>query len=57
VKRVIEPGRSGYSDMAVDEKGVVYILFERGNVTEKEGEFVPAFISLGKFHPEWVEGK
>jgi sialidase-1 len=57
VKRVVEPERSGYSDMAVDNDGVVYLLFERGNVTGKEGEFEPAFISLVKFDRGWVEGK
>jgi sialidase-1 len=57
VHRVIEPGRSGYSDMAVDSHGVVYLLFERSNVTQKEGEFVPAFISLAKFDRAWLEGK
>jgi sialidase-1 len=57
VARVIEPGRSGYSDIAVDREGVVYLLFERSNVTEKEGEFVPAFISLAKFDRAWLEGK
>ncbi len=55
MRRVIEPGRSGYSDMAVDSHGVVYLLFERSNVTKKEGEFVPAFISLAKFDRAWLE--
>lgn len=57
VHRVIEPGRSGYSDMAVDSNGVVYLLYERSNVTEKESEFMPAFISFVKFDRDWLEKK
>jgi hypothetical protein len=43
--------------MTVDSHGVVYLLFERSNVTKKEGEFVPAFISLAKFDRAWLEAK
>ncbi len=57
VHRAIEPGLSGYSDMAVDSRGVVDLLLERSNVTKKESEFVPAFISLVKFDRTWLETK
>jgi sialidase-1 len=50
VKKVIEPGWSGYSDLAVGNDGRIYCLFERGSGTRA--------LTLASFEVEWLtDGK
>lgn len=56
VHRTIEPGPSGYSDLAVNPtNGEIYCFYERG---KKEQAFQPASLTLARFNLEWLsEGK
>jgi sialidase-1 len=45
--RVIEPGPSGYSDIAVAPDGTIYVLYESGGV-DSRGAFIPQSITLAK---------
>jgi sialidase-1 len=51
--RVIEPGPSGYSDLAVAPDGTIYLLYEadRADLT---GPFVPGSITLATFNRAWL---
>jgi sialidase-1 len=53
VAKVIEPGPSGYSDVAVGADGTVYLLFERTGA-QGLGAFSPGFIGLAKFNLTWL---
>jgi sialidase-1 len=48
VKKVIEPGWSGYSDLAVNKDGTIYCFFERGSGTRA--------LILACFDLEWLTG-
>jgi sialidase-1 len=48
VSQVIEPGPSGYSDMAVAADGTVHVLYENGSV-DSRGAFIPSSITLASF--------
>ncbi len=50
--RAIEPGASGYSDLAVGTDGTVYCLYERG--TAGRGATNPQAVCLARFPLEWV---
>ena len=52
--RALEPGPSGYSDLAVLADGTILCLFERG-VTE--GGAAPATLTLARIDPGWLEGE
>jgi sialidase-1 len=45
--KAIEPGPSGYCDLAVGPDGVIYCLFERGAGKART-------LSLAKFNLEWL---
>jgi sialidase-1 len=47
--RVLDPGPSGYSDLAVGPDGSIYCLYERGAKS--------AALTVAKFQLEWVGGK
>lgn len=52
VKKVIEPGSSGYSDLAVSPDGTIWCLYEAG------GSFPNAQLVLAQFNLEWLtDGK
>jgi sialidase-1 len=53
VSQVIEPGPSGYSDMAVAADGTVLILYENGGV-DARGAFIPSSITLARFPIEML---
>lgn len=55
VKRVIEPGYSGYSDMAVLPDGTILCLYERGGIGDNH--FRSAYLTLARFNLEWVTSK
>lgn len=52
VKRVIEPGWSGYSDLAVGADGAIYCLFERG--AAGDDHFRSAYLTLIRFDLDWL---
>jgi sialidase-1 len=57
VSRVLEPGTSGYSDLAVGPDGTIYCLYERGS-TDGKDHFATAALTLARFNLEWLsEGK
>lgn len=54
VSKVIEPGLSGYTDLAVTGDGVMHLFFERGGI---DGNiFVTRYLSLASFDLGWLEG-
>ena len=48
--RVIDPGTSGYSDLAVGPDGSIYCLYERGG----DQGFAWESLTLARFNREWV---
>jgi sialidase-1 len=55
-KRVIDPGVSGYSDLAASPDGKwVYCLYERGTTTDERHNNVAA-LTLVRMSREWLEG-
>jgi len=48
VKRVVEPGSAGYSDLAVSPDGTIWCLYETG------GPFPNQKLVLAKFNLEWL---
>ncbi len=52
IEKSIEPGISGYSDLAVGKDGAIYCFYERG--TDKGGDFDPKFLCVAKFNLEWL---
>lgn len=54
--RVIEPGFSGYSDVAVTPDGTILCLYGKGEKKEFGG-FAFRQIVLARFNLEWVTGK
>jgi sialidase-1 len=55
VRKVLEPGIAGYSDLATDGRGNIFCLFERGS-TKSGDHFRTAAITLAKFSLAWLEG-
>jgi sialidase-1 len=49
VKRVLEPGPSGYSDLAVSPNGMIWCLYEAGGSSHER-------LVLAKFNLEWLTG-
>jgi sialidase-1 len=57
VNRVLEPGFSGYSDLAVGPDGMIYCFYERGS-TDGKNIFRTGALCLARFNLEWLtEGK
>lgn len=56
VRRVIEPGWSAYSDMAVAKDGTILLLYERGD--DSENRFRSRALTLARIPLAWLtEGK
>lgn len=56
VAKVLEPGRGGYTDLAVAPDGTIYCLFERGFI--ESNELNTRYLSVARFNLEWVtDGK
>ena len=53
--RVIEPGVSGYSDLAVDSDGTVYIVYEDGTPTDR-GTHVK-YLTVASFGLDWIRAQ
>jgi sialidase-1 len=52
--RVLDAGPSGYSDLAVDRDGMIYLLYEAKSL-EPKGPFIPATLTLARFNRAWLE--
>jgi sialidase-1 len=56
VSKVLEPGRSGYSDLAVGQDGTIYCLYESG--TTDGDMYRTGYLRLAQFNLEWLsDGK
>ena len=53
-KRVIEPGVSGYSDLAADSEGTVYCVYEDGTPSDR-GTHVK-YLTVARFELDWIRG-
>ena len=53
-KRVIEPGVSGYSDLAADAAGAVYCVYEDGTPSDR-GTHVK-YLTVARFDVDWIRG-
>jgi sialidase-1 len=53
VGRSLEPGFSGYSDLAVGPDGTIYCLYERGS-TDGKNHFSTGLLTLARFNLEWL---
>ncbi len=54
VQRSLEPGVSGYCDLAVGPDKTIYCLYERGSV--EQNHYRPRSLCLAKFNLAWLEG-
>lgn len=55
--RVLEPGTSGYSDLAVGPDGTIYCFYECGS-TDGKDHFATRVLTLARFNLEWLsDGK
>jgi sialidase-1 len=52
VSQVIDPGIAGYSDLAVDNQGVIHCLYESG--MKNNNKYLPSAISLVSFDLQWA---
>lgn len=52
VSKVLDPGISGYSDLAVGPEGTIYCLYERGGMGGNM--FDIACLTLARFKLEWL---
>ena len=53
-ERVIEPGVSGYSDLAVGPDGTIYLVYEDGTPTDR-GTHVQ-YLTVASFDADWIRG-
>ncbi len=53
VSRVLEPGISAYSDLAVGPNGAIYCLYERAGVNDVMWD--TKFVTLARFNLQWLE--
>ena len=54
VSRSLEPGKSGYSDLAIAADNTVYCFYERGS---SDGNYATQHLTVAKFNVEWVTAK
>jgi sialidase-1 len=52
VSKVIDPGIAGYSDLAVDNQGVIHCMYESG--MKNNNKYLPSAISLVSFDLQWA---
>jgi sialidase-1 len=56
VRKAIEPGWSGYSDLAVTRDGTILLLYERGGANDDR--FRAEALTVARFSLEWLtDGK
>jgi sialidase-1 len=51
--RVLAPGPSGYSDLAVGPDGTIYCFYERGS-TDGKSAYRTKYLSVARFNLEWL---
>jgi sialidase-1 len=57
VSHVLEPGFSGYSDLAVGRDGTIYCFYERGS-TDGQNIYATKYLTVAHFNLEWLsDGK
>jgi sialidase-1 len=56
VNKVLEPGHSAYSDLAVLPDGTILCLYERGSGVESKKPTSYARLTLARFNREWLTG-
>lgn len=57
VSKAIEPGFSGYSDLAVAKDGTILLFYERGS-TDGKNIYKTGLLSVARFNLEWLtDGK
>ncbi|QDS98807.1 sialidase family protein [Adhaeretor mobilis] len=54
VSRVLDSGRTGYSQLARDKEGMIYCVYERGGIDDDPGEFAPKYLTFAKFNLAWL---
>lgn len=54
-ERVIEPGVSGYSDLAAGPDGTIYLVYEDGTPTDR-GTHVK-YLTVASFDSDWIRGQ
>ena len=52
IYKILDEGRSGYSDLAVDETGIIHCLYEKGS--KNNNHFLPENISMLSFDLNWA---
>ena len=55
VAKVVDPGESGYTDMAVAPDGTIFLAYERGD-TNGEKVFSSKYLSVARFNLAWLTG-
>ena len=55
VKKTLEAGRSGYSDLTVNSSGNIFCFYERGSSKPEDGDSFT--LTLAKFNAEWLLSK
>jgi sialidase-1 len=56
VARLLEPGTSAYSDLAVGPDGIIYCFYERGSADGKN-HFATRALTLARFNLEWLSNE
>ena len=57
VQKTLEPGFSGYSDLAVTRDGTILCFYERGS-TDGENVYKTGSLTVARFNLEWLtDGK
>ncbi len=54
ISRSLEPGKSGYSDLAVGPDNTIYCFYERGS---SDGNYATQHLTVARFNVEWLIGK
>jgi sialidase-1 len=52
INKVLEPGKSGYSDLAIGKNYEIYCFYERGIKTKSD--FDTASLCIARFNIEWL---
>jgi len=52
IAKSVEPGISGYSDLAAEPNGFAYCFYERASVDDSH--YRPAYLTLARFNLEWL---
>jgi len=56
VNKVLEPGFSGYSDLAVTRNGTILCFYERGSADGKSNTRT-AYLTLARFDVAWLANR